>query len=187
MLRWSVRSILVIIALLGAYALLRKAHRMRAPLVAEPWQVERLQALGQEAIASRDVPVAALLLHGGRLIGSGRNTVLSHGDAAGHAEVNAVSDAIRSLGWQRFNALNRDSLLLLTTFEPCAMCRGMLLEHRIGQVAYLHGKSLGHWLREDARWLLYELLLRPGAPEDLQERLFMQHPGYPESRAGQGE
>ncbi|MBK7945787.1 MAG: nucleoside deaminase [Flavobacteriales bacterium] len=173
------RFILFIALLFAAYVLVRWGHRLRASYQPTPEHVAVLRQLGKEAIDSGDVPVAAVLLQGDRIIGRGRNTVLRDADAGGHAEVNAVSDAMRQLGHEGFRALNRDSLVLITTYEPCAMCRGMLLEYGIRQVRYIEPKSIGHWLRDDARWLRYELTKQRSGPEGLQDSLFRMHPGYP--------
>ncbi|MFZ1693914.1 MAG: nucleoside deaminase [Flavobacteriales bacterium] len=187
MLRWGLRSAIALGLIITLYALVRKGHRLREPYHADAAVQERLALLGREALLSNDVPVAAVLLNGSAVIGEGHNTVLRDGHAGGHAEVNAVSQAIRGLGWAGFHALDRDSLLLITTYEPCAMCRGMLLEYRIKRVVYLEGKGLGHWMRDDLRWLRYELSKQAGTPEELQGALFMLHPDYPGTRAGQGE
>ncbi|HRD51079.1 MAG TPA: hypothetical protein PKY96_00375, partial [Flavobacteriales bacterium] len=97
------------------------------------------------------------------------------------------SQAIQGLGWEGFHALDRASLLLISTYEPCAMCRGMLLEYGIKRVVCLEAKSMLHWLREDLRWVRYELTKQSGPPEELQKALFMLHPDFPGTRAGLGE
>lgn len=187
MLRWGLRCAFALGLICTLYALLRKGHRLREPFHAEVGLQSRLSELGREALLSKDVPVAAVLLNGRNVIGEGHNTVLRDENAAGHAEVNAVSQAIQAVGWEGFHALDRDSLLLISTYEPCAMCRGMLLEYGIKRVVYLESKSMMHWLREDLRWLRYELTKQSGTPEELQRALFMLHPDYPGTRAGQGE
>ncbi len=175
--RW--RLVLVVTALLFmAYVAVRQAYRLRSSYEPSPAEVSELRASGKAAIASGDVPVAALLLNHGSIIGRGYNTVLRDGNAGGHAEVNAVSDAIRSLGWERFQALDREGLMVVSTFEPCGMCKGMLLEYRIKEVAFIEPKSLGHWIREDLRALGYELKKRTSGPEQLQDSLFRLHPKY---------
>ena len=60
------------------------------------------------------------------------------------------------------------------------MCRGMLLEYRIDRLAFIEPKSILHWMREDLRWLRYELTKQPSGPVGLQDSLFRLHPAYPE-------
>ena len=72
---------------------------------------------------------------------------------------------------------------LVSTFEPCAMCRGMILEYRIGHVAFIEPKSLWHWMKEDARWIGYELTRQRSGPEHLQDSLFRLHPAYDPAKA----
>ncbi len=110
-----------------AWALMHKAYLLEPEHRLAPHEVAALAELGAAAAADLDVPVAALLVHDGTIIGRGRNTVLRDGNAGGHAEINAISDALRTLGPAGLDALDRDKLVLLTTFEPCAMCRGAIL------------------------------------------------------------
>jgi tRNA(Arg) A34 adenosine deaminase TadA len=174
-----IRSLILLALLCAAYVTLRWSHRLRPAVQPTAEQAVELRRLGAEAITSRDVPVAALVVYGDRILGSGRNTVLRDADAGGHAEVNAVSDALRRIGHAAFRALHRDSLLLISTYEPCAMCRGMILEYGIRRVMYIEPKSPSHWLREDLRWVRFEITKRRSGPEGLQDSLFRMHPGYP--------
>lgn len=177
MTRWS-RIVLIVLGAVLAYWTVRKAYVFRSTYTPSTEQVEELTALGQQAIRSGDVPVAALLLYDDTIIGRGCNTVLRDGNAGGHAEVNALSDAFRSLGRERFDRLDRDRMVLITTFEPCAMCRGLILEYRIGHVAFIEPKSLWHWMKEDARSIGYGLTRQRSGPEQLQDSLFRLHPAY---------
>lgn len=135
-----------------------------------------LFALGEQALLSNDVPVSAVLLYGPDVIGSGYNTVLRDGNAGGHAEINAISDAIHRIGLKRFSTLNRDSLLLISSFEPCLMCRGAILEYRIDRINFLKAKSIWHLVKQDLRSLRYEFRRRKLEPEGLQDSLFVRHP-----------
>lgn len=180
MIGWLLRSFFALLTLIGLYAAVRSVHLLRSKHEPSPAVVGELQVLGTRALESGDVPVASVLLFGDSIIGRGYNTVLRDGDAGGHAEVNAVSDAMAHLGNEAFGTLDREQLLLISTFEPCAMCRGMLLEYRIDRVAFIEPKSLWHWLKEDARWLGYELSKIGSEPERLQDSLFRLHPAYPE-------
>jgi tRNA(Arg) A34 adenosine deaminase TadA len=173
------RTVLVVFMATGlGYMFLRKMHVIRSAYQPSPAQVQELRALAGHALRSGDVPVAALLLHGDTIIGRGYNTVLRDTAAGGHAEVNALTDAFRHLGRERFAQLDRGQLLLVSTFEPCAMCRGLMLEYRIDRMAFVEPKSLGHWLREDVRAVGIEWRKRGSAPGHLQDSLFRTHPAY---------
>jgi tRNA(Arg) A34 adenosine deaminase TadA len=140
--------------------------------------IMRLETLGDSALVSRDVPVAALVLYGERVLGSGYNTVKRDGNAGGHAEINAISAAVCAMGLSRFRQLDRDSLLLVTTFEPCAMCRGAIVEYNIKHVEILKRKSVLELAREDLRVLRYYLGRTVVGPASLQDTLFHRHPDF---------
>jgi tRNA(Arg) A34 adenosine deaminase TadA len=161
-----------------AWALMHKAYLLEPEHRLAPHEVAALAELGAAAAADLDVPVAALLVHDGTIIGRGRNTVLRDGNAGGHAEINAISDALRTLGPAGLDALDRDKLVLLTTFEPCAMCRGAILEYRLEQVGLVEPKSLRHHAGQAWRTLRYELTRMKLGPDGLQDSLFRLHPGY---------
>ena len=58
------------------------------------WITLELEKLGSTALESGDVPIGAVLLYDDTIIGNGYNTVLRDGNAGGHAEINAISDAL---------------------------------------------------------------------------------------------
>jgi len=147
-------------------------------------QRQELVQLAKEALKTRDVPVSALLLYEDKIIGRGYNTVLRDSNAGGHAEINALSDAIRHMGVEHFDQLNRDSLLLITTFEPCMMCRGAIIENRIKHVEFIQQKELSHWIKNTFKSLRYELIKKKSSESSLQDSLFRLHPGYPGNNAG---
>jgi tRNA(Arg) A34 adenosine deaminase TadA len=140
--------------------------------------VSRLKNLGMESLRSKDIPVAAVLLYGDSIIGEGYNTVLRDKIAGGHAEINALSNAMQLVGPTLFPQLNRDSLLLVSTFEPCTMCMGAILEYRIKHVRFLKPKPFFYLLREELRAIRYRWRLEQTGPEALQDSLFFSYPGY---------
>jgi tRNA(Arg) A34 adenosine deaminase TadA len=131
-----------------------------------------LEREGRIAFKGGDVPVAAVLWFGDSLIGKGSNTVNRLLEAEGHAEINAISDALKKIGMDKFKRLSRDSLLLITTFEPCGMCRGAIVEYNIQRVVFIKEKNLGYLLRNEfwREWKYY--FQRRKADSDLQDRLF---------------
>ncbi len=167
--------IVVLLLLFGSYS---QWHVRPSEEVAEEI-LDTLRVLGAKALETKDVPVGAVVLVGEEIIGSGYNTVQRDSSAGGHAEIEALTDAIRRLGFERFQALDRDSLLLVTTFEPCLMCRGAILEYNVRNVVFLKGKPVLSWLREDLRTFRYSWTRKQGGPASLQDSLFRQHPQYP--------
>jgi tRNA(Arg) A34 adenosine deaminase TadA len=135
-----------------------------------------LTKLASAAIVKNDVPVASILYYQNRMIGEGFNTVCADTNVSGHAEVNAVNNAVKSMGWNAFNSLNRDSMLLLTTFQPCLMCRGMLSAIGLKHVRILQAKSLRFLFRE---WIHDQQLQYHYAftNDTLQDSLFNAFPG----------
>ena len=136
---------------------------------------EELRSTALQALRSGDVPVGAILMFGDSVIGRGFNTVLAGGEAGGHAEINALSDAMKRHGVARFDRLNRDSLLLVSTYEPCMMCMGALMEARIRHIRFLKAKPLFARLREDARLFLTTFRMERRDPSELQDSLFRLH------------
>lgn len=164
--------------LVALWMLVHKAYYFEPRADLAPEQVRDLGRLGTTAIGSLDVPVAALLVYRNQVIGRGYNTVRRDGNAGGHAEINAISEAMSTIGVVGFDALDRDDLVLLTTFEPCTMCRGAIIEYRIERVGFVEPKSLRHHagqLLKDLRYELYKVNL---GPSGLQDSLFRLHPGY---------
>jgi tRNA(adenine34) deaminase len=94
------------------------------------WMREAL-ALADEAAARGDVPVGALLVMDGRIIGAGFNTREHAGDPTGHAEVVALREACRALRRWRV-----DGATLYVTLEPCPMCAGALVNARVARLVY---------------------------------------------------
>lgn len=85
----------------------------------------------QAAAAAGEVPVGAVVVQGGRIIGMGRNAPIHTHDPTAHAEIAALRDAARHLGNYRL-----DNCELFVTLEPCTMCAGAMLHARIKRVVF---------------------------------------------------
>ena len=83
------------------------------------------------ATAHGDVPVGAVVVHGGAVIAQRHNERELRQDPTAHAELLALRDASRALGTWRL-----DDCTLVVTLEPCVMCAGGLLAARIGRLVY---------------------------------------------------
>ena len=135
-----------------------------------------LDAIGQIALKSEDIPISAILIYNFEIIGRGHNTVVRDSEAGGHAIINAISDAIKNVGLGTFNALNHDSMKIVTTYEPCEMCKGALMEYKIKSIEFLKPKPLTYWLEKQYNELNYEFSKRKLEGSELQDSLFRLHP-----------
>jgi len=90
-------------------------------------------ALQQAAAAAKagEVPVGAVVVKDGVVLGTGRNTPIASHDPSAHAEINALRAAARALGNYRL-----DGCTLYVTLEPCAMCAGAMLHSRISRLVF---------------------------------------------------
>ena len=96
----------------------------------EKWMRE---ALAEALSASREgeIPIGAVVVCGGRVIGRGHNMTERLHDATAHAEMIAVTAATESLGGKYLN-----DCTLYVTVEPCPMCAGALNWSQIGRIVY---------------------------------------------------
>ncbi|HPV24018.1 MAG TPA: nucleoside deaminase, partial [Casimicrobium sp.] len=88
-------------------------------------------AQADEAAAAGEVPIGAVVVIGGELVGRGMNRVIRDGDTTAHAEIVALRDAFRAL-----NNYRAPGATIYTTVEPCAMCAGALLHARVSRVVW---------------------------------------------------
>src|SRR5437763_11984059 len=84
------------------------------------------------AEAAGEVPVGAVVVHNGKIIGRGQNRVLRDSDPTAHAEIVALREAGRALSNYRL-ATPDGGCTLYVTLEPCAMCAGAILHARIAR------------------------------------------------------
>ncbi len=84
------------------------------------------------AIASKDVPVGAVILNAnGDLISTGNNQRELLNDPTAHAEIVVIRNAAKALGNWRL-----DGCIIVVTLEPCAMCAGAITQSRISKVVF---------------------------------------------------
>ena len=87
--------------------------------------------LAQQARDGGEVPVGAVAVREGHIIGSGRNSPIGSRDPTAHAEMLALRAAARSLGNYRL-----EDVTLYATLEPCAMCAGALVQARVRRLVF---------------------------------------------------
>jgi tRNA(adenine34) deaminase len=88
-------------------------------------------ALARQAGESGEVPVGAVLVKDGAVVGRGSNRPVSEKDPTAHAEVVALRDAAGRIGNYRLGECE-----LYVTLEPCAMCAGAIMHARVRRVVY---------------------------------------------------
>ena len=88
-------------------------------------------ALAREAEAAGEVPVGAVVVLEGRVIGRGRNSPISLTDPTAHAEILALREAAVAIGNYRL-----EGATLYVTLEPCVMCAGALVQARIERLVF---------------------------------------------------
>ena len=94
------------------------------------WMREAL-ALAREAGAADEVPVGALVVRDGEVLGRGFNRPIGGHDPSAHAEIMAMRDAAQGLGNYRLV-----DCTLYVTLEPCVMCAGAIMHARIARVVF---------------------------------------------------
>jgi tRNA(adenine34) deaminase len=87
--------------------------------------------LAARAAERGEVPVGALVVKDGKVIGRGYNAPISSKDPTAHAEIQALREATKNLGNYRLEGCS-----LYVTLEPCAMCAGAILHARIARLVY---------------------------------------------------
>jgi tRNA(adenine34) deaminase len=88
-------------------------------------------ALARRAQSAGEVPVGAIVVSDGEVIGEGWNCPISNHDPSAHAEIMAL----RAAGLQR-HSYRLNNAVLYVTLEPCAMCIGAIINARIRRVVF---------------------------------------------------
>lgn len=98
--------------------------------MSNPYMEEALRLAALSA-AEGEVPVGCVIVRGNEIVGRGRNRREGSRNALAHAELEAISEACRTLGgWRLFDCD------LYVTLEPCPMCAGAIINARIQKVIY---------------------------------------------------
>lgn len=93
--------------------------------------MRRAIELARRAEGEGEVPVGAVVVLGGKVIGEGWNRPISSADATSHAEMEAIRAACKAVGNYRLTGAS-----LYVTLEPCAMCIGAIFHARIARVMF---------------------------------------------------
>jgi tRNA(adenine34) deaminase len=93
--------------------------------------LEQALTLARQAERDGEVPVGAVVVLDGRVIGRGHNCPIVRHDPTAHAEILALRDAAQTLGNYRL-----DGSTLYATLEPCVMCAGALVNARVARLVF---------------------------------------------------
>jgi tRNA(adenine34) deaminase len=93
--------------------------------------MEHALTLARRAMAEGEVPVGAVVVSDGRIVGEGWNRPITSRDPTAHAEVVALRDAATALSNYRLSETT-----LYVTLEPCPMCAGAIVHARVRRVVY---------------------------------------------------
>jgi len=87
--------------------------------------------LAEQAARLNEVPIGAVVVKDGEIIGRGFNRPIKASDPSAHAEIEALRDAALALGNYRLSGTS-----LVVTVEPCTMCAGALIHARIERLIF---------------------------------------------------
>ena len=93
--------------------------------------VRQALALAKQAESAGEIPVGAVIVLDGRVIGQGQNAPIAQRDPTAHAEMQAIRQAAAAAGNYRL-----DGATLYVTLEPCAMCAGALVNARLARLVF---------------------------------------------------
>ena len=88
-------------------------------------------SLAAQAAQAGEVPVGAVLVQDGRILGRGSNHPIASHDTTAHAEIQALRQAMQTLGNYRIPGTT-----LYVTLEPCVMCAGAIMHARVARVVF---------------------------------------------------
>ncbi|MCV6605312.1 MAG: tRNA adenosine(34) deaminase TadA, partial [Porticoccaceae bacterium] len=93
--------------------------------------MSRALALAAEAEKQGEVPVGAVLVRDGEVVGEGWNRPISGCDPSAHAEIVAIRDAAKNLQNYRLS-----DTTMYVTIEPCTMCIGAMIHARVARIVF---------------------------------------------------
>ena len=97
----------------------------------DQYYMEQALSLARQAANEGEVPVGCVIVHGDKVVGTGRNRRETGKSALAHAEIEAIAQACETLGgWRLWECT------LYVTLEPCPMCAGAIVNARIPRVVY---------------------------------------------------
>jgi tRNA(adenine34) deaminase len=104
---------------------------MTAEAITDHEAMQAALAEARLAAEAGEVPIGAVVVHQGKIIGRGQNSLLRNLDPTAHAEIIAMRDAAKAIGNYRLIGCS-----LYVTLEPCAMCAGAMIHARLDRMVY---------------------------------------------------
>lgn len=98
--------------------------------------IKKIYELAIKSYDFDEIPVGAIVVKDGKIIGEGINSRVREKSVIGHAEINAIENACKFVGDWRL-----DDCEIYVTLLPCMMCTGAILESRIKKVYYLCART----------------------------------------------
>ena len=124
--------------------------------------------LAKKAELKDEVPVGAVIVQDGKVIGSGMNTSISDHDPTSHAEINAIREAAKLIQNYRLKDCS-----IYVTLEPCPMCAGALYWAQLGEL-YLGAKDSKRGFRQCNTHMLHpKTKVAEGLMEKESEQLLL--------------
>ena len=111
-----------------------------------PQPMARALELARQAEGAGEVPVGAVVMRAGEIVGEAHNAPRELADPTAHAELLAIRRAAEALGNERL-----DGCELWVTLEPCAMCAGAIVHARIARLYYAASDPKGGAVEHGAR------------------------------------
>ncbi len=129
---------------------LRPCHRTASAEAMTRWPIPppmaRALELARQAAEAGEVPIGAVVVRDGVIVGEGHNRPRTDHDPTAHAEVQAIRAAAKALGNERLEHCE-----LYVTLEPCAMCAGAIAHARIVRLYYAAPDPKGGAVEHGAR------------------------------------
>ena len=94
--------------------------------------IDKIMKLSQKSFDADEIPVGAIVVKDGMIVGAGINNRTGSNSVIGHAEINAIEMACKNIGDWRL-----DDCELYVSLKPCMMCTGAIVDSRIKKVYYL--------------------------------------------------
>jgi len=127
--------------------------------------------LARLAFELNEVPVGAVVIYEGEIIGKGHNYVIGDNDVTSHAEINAIRDASENFGNYRLTNCS-----IYVTLEPCHMCAKAIVDARLKSLIYAANEpktgsiqSIDNFL--DNKFLNHKVLYKSGLFKEESSRL----------------
>ena len=123
------------------------------------------------AFELNEVPVGAVIIYEGKVVGEGHNNVIGDNDVTSHAEINAIRDASKKIGNYRLT-----NCTMYVTLEPCHMCAKAIVDARLKSLIYAAKEpktgsiqSIDNFL--DNKFLNHKVLYKSGLFKEESSRL----------------